>query len=87
MDIWNVLGIAATADRAAIQAAYRSKLTETNPEDKPEEFKQLRAAYEQALALAKKTSTGEAPLTEGERWQQKAAAIYEDITRRRNTDL
>ena len=49
MEIWQVLGIEPTADRAAITAAYREKLSAANPEDDPEAFKTLRAAYEQAL--------------------------------------
>ncbi|MBQ7859162.1 MAG: hypothetical protein IJ347_03385, partial [Faecalibacterium sp.] len=87
MDIWKILGIAATADKKAIQTAYREKLTQTNPEDKPEEFKALRAAYEKALELAKQAPVqGDAPLTEAERWTQKLDAIYKDITRRRRTE-
>ena len=49
---WTVLGIAPTKDKKAITAAYRARLVQVNPEDKPEEFKQLRAAYEQALQYA-----------------------------------
>ena len=49
---WTILGIAPTDDKKAITAAYRAKLKTTNPEDKPEEFKALRAAYEEALRLA-----------------------------------
>ena len=55
---WFILGIEPTKDKKAITAAYRQKLRQTNPEDKPEEFKALRAAYEEALALAEKEDTG-----------------------------
>jgi|GEM_PF-1898438 len=51
-DIWEVLGIEYTKDKDAILAAYRSKLVSTNPEDDPEGFKVLRAAYEEAVRLA-----------------------------------
>ena len=51
---WTVLGIAPTKDKKTITAAYRARLVQVNPEDKPEEFKQLRAAYEQALEYAAK---------------------------------
>lgn len=84
MDIWSILGIAATADRQVIQAAYRAKLADTNPEDKPEEFKALRAAYEQALALAKQAASQRAPQTEGERWAARLDAVYQDIGARRS---
>ena len=49
---WTVLGIEPTADKKAITKAYRMQLMHTNPEDKPEEFKVLREAYEQALSWA-----------------------------------
>lgn len=51
-----VLGIEKTREENAIRTAYRQKLAVTNPEDKPEEFKELRAAYEEALKYAR---TGE----------------------------
>ena len=49
---WEILGIAPTADKSAIKKAYRSRLAETNPEDKPEEFMALRQTYEEALEYA-----------------------------------
>lgn len=49
---WTILSIQPTKDKKAITAAYRAQLSHTNPEDKPEEFKALRAAYEEAMQLA-----------------------------------
>lgn len=80
---WTLLGIAPTDDKKAIKAAYRQQLSRVNPEDKPEEFKALRAAYEEALALADK------PQEESERdesplglWMERVRALYGDFPRR-----
>lgn len=80
---WTILGIAPTDDKKAITAAYRAKLRTTNPEDKPEEFKALRSAYEEALRLADQgpveTEADESPLG---RWKAALAALYHDFPRR-----
>ncbi len=52
MDIWNILGIQETKDKAALKQAYRIKLTSVNPEDDPEGFMELRQAFEEAVRLA-----------------------------------
>lgn len=87
MNIWNILGIDATADRSAITAAYRARLSAANPEDHPEEFKQLRAAYEQALQLAKQAAAADGSTkSEAEQWSARINAIYQDIHRRSDPD-
>lgn len=50
--IWAKLGVRAGSDRDTIRRAYAAKLRETNPEDNPEGFMELRAAYEAALQRA-----------------------------------
>ncbi|MBQ4093877.1 MAG: tetratricopeptide repeat protein, partial [Oscillospiraceae bacterium] len=74
---WTVLGIAPTKDKKAITAAYRARLVQVNPEDKPEEFKQLRAAYEQALEYAAKE---EQPAERDESpvglWMERVRGVY-----------
>lgn len=80
---WNILGIAPTDDKKAITAAYRQRLRTTNPEDKPEEFKALRAAYEEALRLADQGQAEPAvDDTPVGRWAGKIAALYNDFPAR-----
>lgn len=80
---WSVLGIEETKDKKAITAAYRKRLAQVNPEDKPEEFKELRAAYEEALRLADMEETvqerDETPLG---LWMEKVRALYNDFAAR-----
>ncbi len=47
--IWAELGVRPDADRSAVRRGYAARLKETNPEDDPEGFQALRAAYDQAL--------------------------------------
>lgn len=79
---WTLLGIEPTTDRKAITAAYRSRVAVTNPEDKPEEFKALRAAYEEALQLAKAPAAPPAARTPLELWCDELNATYYDLRRR-----
>ena len=48
--MWDILGIAPTTDKIAIRKAYAEKCRQCHPEESPEEFKQLRHAYENALS-------------------------------------
>ena len=80
---WYVLGLEPTKDKNAITAAYRQKLRQTNPEDKPEEFKALRTAYEQALAYADQEDTApardESPVG---LWIEAIGNLYDDYAQR-----
>lgn len=84
---WLILGIEPTKDKKTITAAYRAKLRQTNPEDKPEEFKALRAAFEEAMTLAEKEDLepvrDESPLG---LWMESIAKLYEDYASRINPD-
>lgn len=80
---WTVLGIEATKDKKAITKAYRGRLVQVNPEDKPEEFKALRAAYEEALKLADQET--ETPVRDESPvgiWMEKVRALYDDFAAR-----
>ncbi|MCQ2539544.1 MAG: hypothetical protein MJ114_03760 [Acetatifactor sp.] len=82
-EVFQVLGIEETADERMIKNAYREKLTVTNPEDNPEGFKRLRAAYEEAMRLTKMPEEeAEEDLTPSGLWVRKAADIYKHISQR-----
>ncbi|MGN0481550.1 MAG: J domain-containing protein, partial [Lachnospiraceae bacterium] len=86
-EIFNILNIAATKDENVIKAAYREKLKVTNPEDNPEGFKRLRAAYEAAVNYARTTEEEcqeEEDDTPSGRWVKKAEAIYKNMDTRRS---
>ena len=83
---WFVLGIDATTDKDAITRAYRAKLTVTNPEEHPEAFKELRAAYEEALRAADEAARPATDLTPVQAWAAELAPLYDDLTTRTSTD-
>ena len=82
---WHILGIAPTKDKKVITDAYRQKLRQTNPEEKPEEFKALRAAYEDAIAFANQEETepvrDESPVG---LWMEEIQNLYADFAARIN---
>lgn len=96
MNIWNILGIEKTRDKEAIQAAYRKKLTVTNPEDSPQEFMRLREALEEALRRAEQEAAGSgagageeaetesADETPVRRWIKEVDEVYRCFSKRIN---
>ena len=52
MDIWSILKTEPTRDPEELKKAYRKQLVKVHPEDDPEGFQALRAAYEEALRLS-----------------------------------
>ncbi len=61
MDFWKILNIEPTMDKDLIKKAYLSKLKETHPEEKPDEFAQLKEAYELAKNYEEKAEVIKTP--------------------------
>lgn len=84
MNYWEILGIKETIDKQAIKEAYMAKLTLFHPEEDPEGFQRLRAAYETAIKQAdKEPEVDNSPVG---LWLQKVENVYEDFTKRVNPD-
>ncbi|MCX4269729.1 MAG: tetratricopeptide repeat protein [Lachnospiraceae bacterium] len=89
--IFAILGIAETKEEEQIRQAYRTKLTENNPEDDPEGFRRLRDAYEQALAYARETEAEEETEEEEDttpvgQWMGKVKEVYFSLSKRLDTE-
>ena len=89
LEIFQILEIDATKDERAIKDAYRKKLAVTNPEDNPEGFKRLRAAFEGACQYAKTLDEESASVTERDEtpsglWVEKISETYANIKSRRD---
>jgi|GEM_PF-1626725 len=87
MEFWAALGIEQTKDEEAIHAAYREKLQLVHPEEHPEEFMQLRQAYDEALRYARQTEES-APheATPIDRWIGRVEEVYDSLPRRINAE-
>lgn len=55
-DCWQILGLNDDADKRAVKSAYAKRLKKTRPDDDPEGFQRLHAAYKRASQLAKKST-------------------------------
>lgn len=49
MNAWKILGIEPTSDKKTIKRVYAKLLKQYHPEENPEEFKKIQAAYQQCL--------------------------------------
>jgi len=61
MNCWQILGLKEGFDRKVIKIAYAKLLKVTKPDDDPEGFKSLHAAYKEALANIAKTNKENLP--------------------------
>jgi hypothetical protein len=57
---WDILKIEKTDDKKAVKKAYFKLLKDNNPEEKPEEFQEIRQAYEAALMWIKREADKDA---------------------------
>jgi len=61
MNCWIILGIEEYSDKKAIKMAYAKLLKITKPDDDPQGFKELHAAYKEALELVSEYKENSAP--------------------------
>lgn len=66
MTIWERLGISRTTDIKAIKRAYAKQLKVYHPEDDPQGYQALREAFDAALSFAKRESSREEMIEDGE---------------------
>lgn len=86
-EMFRILQIEETKDKNTIKTAYRRLLPQTNPEDDPEGFKQLRQAYEEAMGYADRPAEAEVAKKERDTspvglWLEQAEEIYLSWQRR-----
>lgn len=83
MNCFEILGISPTKDVKAIRRAYSKLLTKFSPENDPEGFQRLRAAYEEALLKAneeeEETIKKLSPIDE---FMESFEGIYKDYEKR-----
>lgn len=79
MNIWNILKIDKTKDKSLIKSAYYNILTSVNPED----FKNLRTAYEEAIKYTETNENNDIKKnTSLDLWLEKVKNIYDNFSLR-----
>lgn len=83
MDDWTILGIEETDNKDILRRAYMKQLALHNPEDDPEGFQRVRAAYERVLQRLTEAASAEAEDDSlPGRFMRRAARLYEDFSAR-----
>lgn len=75
MNIWSILNILPTNDPKLIRKAYAEQLKKMHPEEDPEGFANLRAAYEQALQADEKPLHAPLPFAPKEEKEETPTAV------------
>lgn len=80
MNIWEILEIEPTIEIKLIKTAYAKKLKIYNPEDDPQSYQSLRAAYDSALKFAKNNKLHELKNlpSENDKSYEENTIIYEE---------
>jgi tetratricopeptide (TPR) repeat protein len=86
MDCFEILGIEETKDERKIKRAYSKLLVEHSPEKDPEGFKNLRAAYEQAISKSKEDETNKKKLSPVDEFMDDFKKCYKNFNDRINID-
>ncbi len=87
MNCFEILGISPTKDVKAIRRAYSKLLTKFSPENDPEGFQRLRAAYEEALLKAnEEEEEALKKLSPTDEFMEAFEATYRDFEKRLNLD-
>jgi curved DNA-binding protein CbpA len=82
-DCWQILGLSEDADKKAVKSAYAKRLKKTRPDEDPEGFQRLHAAYKRASQLAKKSApkqTVETSFTDTQTVAEQANTIFPPST-------
>ncbi len=75
---WSQLGLSGPSDLPEIRHAYAEKLKTTHPEDDPEGFQRLHAAYQAASRIARQRKKREKPFPQAEDTPPSRYAMRED---------
>ena len=80
---WTILEIEPTTDRSKIKKAYAKLAKQFHPEDHPEQFKALQAAYKSALVYAKTQPSS----TNQSQFEQELNAFHQPTSFKRNENV
>ncbi|MCR4839823.1 MAG: tetratricopeptide repeat protein [Eubacterium sp.] len=85
LGIWEILKTEPTRDPEVLKKAYRRQLVKVHPEDDPEGFQALRAAYEEAVRLAQQPEEPDGPARVPEDSEGRDAGSEQDVPLDLNT--
>lgn len=83
--MWEILGIEPTTDIKAIKSAYAKLAKQFNPEEHPEEFQRVYAAYKSACVYAKAAGNSREVITQ-EKEPEETVSAAESINEKKADD-